>query len=189
MPKLLDGILICKNLHQFASFNPVGDWFKSLIAKKIPSWWFSYSIHYYPKILNKSGPNWWKITFWVSVFRALENWKEKRRREEEKTFNMILDDKKVAWPFTWKKSTGCFNIFSLCVNVIFSSYLQSLQHEARITKRLTLFFVSQTHASTTLVIVFKWTEVIDRQEFLVWLQTLWSIDYYWNWTFLYTDFL
>ena len=98
---------------------------------------------------------------------------------------MILDDKKVAWPFTWKKSTGCFNIFSLCVNVIFSSYLQSLQHEARITKRLTLFFVSQTHASTTLVIVFKWTEVIDRQEFLVWLQTLWSIDYFWNWTFLY----
>ena len=125
----------------------------------------------------------------MSVFRALENWKEKRRREEEKTFNMILDDKKVAWPFTWKKSTGCFNIFSLCVNVIFSSYLQSLQHEARITKRLTLFFVSQTHASTTLVIVFKWTEVIDRQEFLVWLQTLWSIDYCWNWTFLYTDFL
>ena len=75
--------------------------------------------------------------------------------------------KKWPDPSLGKKSTGSFNISSLCVNVIFSSYLQSLQHEARITKRLTLFFVSQTHASTTLVIVFKWTEVIDRQEFLV----------------------
>ena len=122
----------------------------------------------------------------------LELWKTGKKKEEGKRrklstwFWMI---KKWPDPSLGKKSTGCFNIFSLCVNVIFSSYLQSLQHEARITKRLTLFFVSQTHASTTLVIVFKWTEVIDRQEFLVWLQTLWSIDYYSNWTFLYTDFL
>ena len=114
MPKLLDGILICKNLHQFASFNPVGDWFKSLIAKKF----------FLNDILIQSFT---LQNFWTNLVLIdeklpfeclfLELWKTGKKKEEGKRrklstwFWMI---KKWPDPSLGKKVQGV-STFSVCV--------------------------------------------------------------------------
>ena len=117
MQKLLDEILLCKNLHQFAGFNPVANWFKSLIAKKfllndiliqfstIQNFWTNLVL---PNLIDE------KLHF-ECLF--LELWKTGKKKEEGKRrklstwFWMI---KKWPDPSLGKKVQGV-STFSVCV--------------------------------------------------------------------------